>query len=345
MRVAPPPLGLLALVLMLLGCGGETEERGAEFPRLAGAWLVHRDAAGFSESRFRDRLDHLQDQGYRWLALAAEPAMADVRQPNIDLDPHDDDLRRAIRAARAAGFRVLLFPRIESESFFRPEEPLWRGDIAMDSALAWSLFHDQLESMLLHYAAMAAEEGVDLLSLGLEYRQSTRAFPERWRRIIAAIRAVYPGPLTYSANWYEEFREIEFWDALDHIGVGAYFPVAGAPRASPAVMRAAWQPIRHELAALSRRFDRPVLFSEIGYPGVDQAGWKPWEWTTKVGKVVDHDHQADCYRAFLAAFADADFVSGLFVWRYEADPDGVGDMDYSPERRPAEAVIRRHLRR
>jgi hypothetical protein len=42
-------------------------------------------------------------------------------------------------------------------------------------------------------------------------------YEERWRKIIAAVRAVYHGKVTYGANW-NEYAEVKFW-TLDYIGV------------------------------------------------------------------------------------------------------------------------------
>ena len=50
---------------------------------------------------------------------------------------------------------------------------------------------------------------------------------ENWRSIIEAVRAIFtkPDSLTYAANWGEEERAIRWWDALDYIGIDAYYPL------------------------------------------------------------------------------------------------------------------------
>ena len=82
-----------------------------------------------------------------------------------------------------------------------------------------------------------------------------RPHEQEWRRIIARVRAIYRGPVTYGANFDEVF-DVKFWDALDWIGVSAYFPLvddASPDRESPA---RAWQrdPTR------SRRRTRPARY-------------------------------------------------------------------------------------
>lgn len=72
----------------------------------------------------------------------------------------------------------------------------------------------------------------------------------RGRRLIRQIRRVYHGPLTYAANWSGEYKQIRFWDALDYVGIQAYFP-----------LRHGRQPFaRHAAARLAAAFveDGPV---------------------------------------------------------------------------------------
>jgi hypothetical protein len=49
---------------------------------------------------------------------------------------------------------------------------------------------------------------------------------DEWRALISNIRKVYSGKLIYAANFHEEYEHVKFWDALDYIGVQAYFSLA-----------------------------------------------------------------------------------------------------------------------
>ena len=48
---------------------------------------------------------------------------------------------------------------------------------------------------------------------------------EEWRRIIAEVREVTAARLTFASNW-THFENVPFWDALDAVGVQAYFPLS-----------------------------------------------------------------------------------------------------------------------
>jgi hypothetical protein len=95
-----------------------------------------------------------------------------------------------------------------------------------------------------------------------------------------------------------------------------------------------------ELEALSRRWGKPIIFTEIGYRSLDGANMAPWDWQAE-GK-VDLQEQADCYRAFFETFWKRyDWFSGVFWWYWETDPEqgGLQDTDYTPHGKPAEAVL------
>ena len=72
-------------------------------------------------------------------------------------------------------------------------------------------------------ARLAEAHHAAIFCVGLEFTHAQK-FADRWLKIIAAVRAVYYGKLTYGANW-NEYDTVKFWDALDYLGVLAYFPL------------------------------------------------------------------------------------------------------------------------
>ena len=49
-------------------------------------------------------------------------------------------------------------------------------------------------------------------SVGVEFAKLT-GYEEPWRKLIAGVRRIYHGPLTYGAAQGPEFEGIRFWDA------------------------------------------------------------------------------------------------------------------------------------
>ena len=166
--------------------------------------------------------------------------------------PSDDSVRQAIRAMKARGLEVTLYPFV----FMDCEGYPWRGRITADdgeaaSAQVAQLFGEAdgwgLRRQALHYARIVAEEGADGLLIGSEMRGLTWSrdeaggFPAvaRFRQLAAECRAIVgPGvKLSYAADWSEYFgRQAggEAWYHLDplwadpnidYVGIDWYAPM------------------------------------------------------------------------------------------------------------------------
>jgi hypothetical protein len=145
-----------------------------------------------------------------------------------------------------------------------------------------------------------------------------------WRRLISEVRAEYPGPLTYAANWHSA-ELVGFWRDLDYIGVDAYYPVAGGR--DRRLLRLGWLPVEAALRALSAANGRPVLFTEFGLASQTGANLRPWDWTDF--GALDVEVQAAYVRTFLDAFASKPFVAGFLDWSWDGDPAHAGLRDKS----------------
>src|SRR2546428_3407850 len=116
---------------------------------------------------------------------------------------------------------------------------------------------------------------MDAFCLGNELEKTT-GHEREWRSVIAAVRAAYAGPLTYGAAFEEVFR-VSFWDALDFIGVSAYYPLVQERSPDRALLAAAWKPLTQKLAGLAATRGRRIVFTELGYRSADLGRSKHWE--------------------------------------------------------------------
>src|SRR3990172_11171251 len=100
------------------------------------------------------------------------------------------------------------------------------------------------------------------LCLGCEM-SSTEGFEDKWRNLIAKVRDVYSGLITYDVNHGNEDK-VKWFDALDFISLSAYHAIPhadGRPLDSPTdkttsldEIRAAMAPIRERLSAVSAKW-------------------------------------------------------------------------------------------
>src|SRR5205823_5832922 len=107
-------------------------------------------------------------------------------------------------------------------------------------------------------ARVAEKHGAEIFCIGLEYEHA-EIFEERWRHIIAAVRREYHGKITYGANW-DDIDAITFWDALDYIGMQAYFPLCQNTNPTPEQLDEGWSAWMLKLDAMSKAYKKPLLF-------------------------------------------------------------------------------------
>jgi len=146
-------------------------------------------------------------------------------------------------------------------------------------------------------------------------------------------------PLVYAANFGRE-RDITWWDALDYVGIDAYFPVASGPNPSRSELEAHWSEIMRGLRGWAHGLKRSVLFTEIGYRSILGSGVEPWEW--KRSGTPSVQEQALLYRAALRAFWPEPWIAGVYWWQLAATPppDPASDQGFTPQGKPAWSVLR-----
>ena len=203
---------------------------------------------------------------------------------------------------------------------------------------AWRRFFDSYRAFIVDQARFAESVGVELLAVGVEYELTTHHDGE-WRQIIGAVREVFNGRLTYAANW-DTVERVAFWDALDLIGVHAYYPLAaGEGTPDRDTIRRAWDEPLAKLARLSRSLgDKSVLFAEIGYPRSSRAAIEPW--------VPDNQDTlaVQALRRMLIEVAverieATPFVAGMFWWKW-IPGDNRWDRDFSMKDEEARQAMR-----
>ncbi len=296
-------------------------------------------------------LEPLRDLGVDWISQTPFGWCRSPRTPEIRIETTrvlwgetDEGLAETARLARSLGIKTLLKPHLWVRG-------AWVGEIRMESEADWESFFRSYEAFILHYARLARRERLEALAVGTELKHAARR-TEDWRRLIRRVRAVYAGPLTYCANWAEE-EEIGFWDALDFVGVQAYYPLGDASRPDLPAIRAAWAPIVARLAALARRTGKRVVFTEVGYKSVSGSLSTPWKWG--IDGTVDLELQRDAYRAMFESLWNQPWFGGTFLWKWHPDlapgaahppwwHPGRMQRDFTPQGKPALDVVREFYR-
>ncbi|TMQ47380.1 MAG: hypothetical protein E6K71_10130 [Candidatus Eisenbacteria bacterium] len=246
----------------------------------------------------------------------------------------DEGVLATTRWAHARGIRVLLKPHIWTRGG-------WSGSIAMKNEEDWARWFAGYREFILHYADLAERSGAEALAVGTELGGTT-AREREWRAIVAEVRRHYHGTLVYCANWAEDLHHTQFWDALDWIGVQAYYPLCDQRAPTTQALVRGWSGPLADLETIAKIWGKPVVLTEVGYHSLDTAAIRPWEWDLPGS--LSMETQARCYEALFQAVSDHPVVHGVFIWKWHPDysrAGGPGDTEYSPQRKPAEAVLAR----
>lgn len=233
---------------------------------------------------------------------------------------------QVIQDTKVAGMKAVLKPHIDCA------DGTFRGDIAPTN---WDTWFANYTSWIVSYALIAETYGVDLFVIGTELKSAT-VYTSKWQAVIAAIRAVYSGPLTYAAlcaNPSEEYTKIAFWKDLDIIGLDFYYVCTD--HADPTVEELVdsfygnnrnQQPLQL-IMEFQKSLDMPVLFTECGCPHL-QGGNINMNSTGLT--VLDDVEQANYAEALYRVFSNVgDWFLGFHMWRFDADGVNAGGLSES----------------
>lgn len=283
----------------------------------------------------KQQIETLHRTGYRAISLmpfAVQRGAESSELRRLASSPGSEtDLSMLLPAARAhrLGMQVLLKPHVW----------LWPGgDATRIAARDWPAWFASYARVLTHEALLARAMHAEWLCVGTELtRSESRA---EWPRLIARIRALYHGGITYAAN-FDAFEKTPFWRDVDAIGIDAYFPLSSDANASDADLRAGAHRIVERIEKVARAAGKPVILTELGYANVHAPWVEPW--LEQRGDESAPAEQARAFAAMLDAVSKSPLIRGFFIWKYESDPSVRNGSGFHPQNQPAEAVIKHFL--
>ncbi len=289
-----------------------------------------------------DSLKKLRATGTEWIALCVDQRIATHRSTTIRFDYNfnvtDLELIHMIGTAHELGMKVCLKPMINCD------DHEWRArvDFMYDQG-NWDKWFYEYKGYILHMAEIAEYTGCEMLCLGCEMLGMERQ-EAHWRDLIAKTRQVYNGPLTYNTNHGKE-HVAKWYDALDYIGTSAYFPVATEGGASVQEMAAEWEKVKEKMQAIHEKFDKPIIFMEIGCRSAKGAATMPWDFMHRE-LPYSEEEQANFYESCLLTFRDTPWFKGFFWWDWSIHlpEEGREDRGFAIYGKKAEEVLRKYYK-
>lgn len=245
----------------------------------------------------------------------------------------DASLIWAMQQARAEGLKVVLAPHLDSL------DGQWRANINPSDYTTWFANYT---AMIDHYADIAQQNGAVLLYVGAELidMSTNPAYTNNWRALIAGVRQHFSGKLSYSANWGSgsfatEYPRITWWDALDYLGISAYFELANTTTPTLSQLNASWASwMTNNIAPFQQQWNKQLLFTEGGYRSGNQTAERPWDASSPMA--LDTQQQANCYESVFETWANVPWFAGEMFWDWSVntnvDPNSTG---YEVQNKPA----------
>lgn len=218
-----------------------------------------------------------------------------------------EGLSECIKMSHNNGMKVMLKPHMWIGW------GVFTGDFVLETEEDWQVFEETYGEYMLQNARIAAKENVEMFCIGTEMAAMVKERPSFWFKLIKEIRTFYKGDLTYAENW-DKIEDVPFLDKLDYIGVDAYFPLADGKNPSLTEIKAGWKPWKKQLRKLSSKYQKPILFTEVGYRSCDTATEKPWE--TNYDLPDNEEIQVNAYKALFDEVWGEPWFAGAHLWKW-----------------------------
>jgi hypothetical protein len=378
-------VGLILFVLLAIGAKAGDEPHKPALPGFikgyTWGWVGYRGQ--YEGPRAADSMKKLAETGTEWVCIAFGANMKTFDTPEIRWGDSnakmvtDDEIRHAIDLANQDGMKVILKPVVN------PDDNVWRAEIKFSKAAVddeastssdkeknsvsgkaaatkqvkdlekWDRWWRDYSAFILHYAKLAEEKHVPIYCLGCEMN-STEEFEDQWRKLIAEVRKVYSGLLTYDVN-HDNEDKVRWWDAVDFISISAYYAVRPANNQSmdDAVKQttpvdeivAGLGRIKGRLAKINAKWHKPILFIETGVLNARGFARYPWSHSDEhVESPIDEQEQANFYEAMCQTFWNEPWFMGFTWWEWPAqipDAEHAKNMrTFSVDGKKGEEVLR-----
>lgn len=356
----------LFALLFIFGKIGSTSEsssfkfqnggNSSHFCNIKGVWHLGWTKDAYATPNITEELMRLKSElAINYVGLAIPFFQDSLRSTEPHFDPNRAPslftLTSVIDQAHQLGLGVILLPYLLVESKHEEEGALvkdWVGELQPHDINEW---FDDWRQILLPYAWLAEETKVEIFLIGYEF-ETLLASHKEWQKTITLLRHFYHGQLAYYTNWWanrkEYIRVLNWrpWRLLDFIGISAYFELTKEKNPTIEELKHAWykdangQNIVKDLSALSAKYNRCIVFMELGYRSLEGTNNAPWDHVHSAPS--DENEQRDAFAAAFQVLSDLPWFAGYVAWGEQIGlPNSPGS--YSVLDKEAEKIIKAHM--
>ncbi|MDE7283589.1 MAG: 1,4-beta-xylanase [Lachnospiraceae bacterium] len=240
----------------------------------------------------------------------------------------DDELINMVNYIHDKGVRVAIKPTANCKNgTWRAHISFFDKDVPCEPK--WCNWFASYTEFQLHYARIAEQTGCEMFIAGCEMVMSEHREAE-WRKLIADIRTVYSGTVSYNTDKYQE-DNITWWDCVDVISSSGYYPIDD------------WDSQLDRIEKVVKKFNKPFFFAEAGCMSTEGSAKVPNDW--RIEGAINLQQQADWYSTTFETAGKRDFVQGFcfwsWAWKQYSLKAALKDGGYDIYGKPAEEVVRK----
>lgn len=272
---------------------------------------------GYGSRKAHESVMRLKQLGANSISIVPYSYMRDVHRPSlIPLiqsagSENDESTVSSAYFAKQQGIFTLLKPQIWIG------RDSWTGEIEMKNDKDWKAFYNYYYRWIRHYAMLAEIHEIDALCVGVEMGKATVGHEDEWRKIFTLLRGIYSGPMTFAANWGEEFEQVSFWDDLDFIGLNCYYPLSKNSKVSKRELKKGFEAVKKKIEKVQSKYKKPLVFTEIGFRSVNGTWIQPHEEAGDKGS--NEADQKLCYEVIFEGIEKEDWCYGIYWWKWPSD--------------------------
>ena len=222
-----------------------------------------------------------------------------------------------VHFAHQLGFHVFVTPLVNVSG---PNS--WVGSVHFATSEEEKQWFDSYWKVIKPYVKAAQQEGVEQLAIGTEeylLQNNPRTEP-LWNHLIANIRTVFTGTLTYDTNWSDLGTKPPAWmlnPELEMIGVSGYLSLVDTPtHVEPDQVAALWkEKAQPQLDNYIKMLGKPIILSEVGFRNTPDALYHVWD-PRSTGPVDAEEQAAACDAVLVNVMANPQ-IRGSFFWGWD----------------------------